>query len=210
MNPSSIPTQGPDAASLADPVRRVLSLGGDGARWLPRNRKQKARSQTGPGSGPPTKLYRPAFDEVHLSFPAREYELAGRLLASAIETSVQTGEPVAEALRAVAHAEGQRLGMLAGSVGKALADNGFEPEADAQGLILSNGPFHRVRRNTQLVCGLNTALLQGTLDGCNDKRHRVESAPEGSACCARLTTPTEWTIPRRKHGAVTGLAVDIP
>jgi predicted ArsR family transcriptional regulator len=98
---------------------------------------RKLGPKTGPGSGRPTKLYRPAFDEVHLSFPAREYELAGRLLASAMETSVQTGEPVAVALRGVAYAEGQRLGMLAGSVEKALADNGFEPEADAQGADLN-------------------------------------------------------------------------
>ncbi|GAA5189703.1 hypothetical protein GCM10023346_05040 [Arthrobacter gyeryongensis] len=152
---------------------------------------RKLGPKTGPGSGRPTKLYRPAVDEVHLSFPAREYELAGRLLASAIETSIQTGDPVAEALRAVAYAEGQRLGLLAGNVEKALADNGFEPEADARGLVLTNCPFDRLTRNTQLVCGLNTALLQGALDGCNDKQHRVEPAPEGSACCARLTRPTE-------------------
>ena len=107
---------------------------------------RKLGPKTGAGSGLPTKLFRPVLDEVHLSFPAREYELAGRLLASAIETSVQTGEPVAEALRGAAHTEGQRLGMLAGSVEKALADNGFEPEADAQGLIFTNCPFHRVRQ----------------------------------------------------------------
>lgn len=220
MNPSSIPTQGPDAASLADPVRRSLyqalirspvpmsrdqlvrklNLAPSTASFhLERmvrdgfleTESKKLGPKSGPGSGRPTKLYRPAFDEVHLSFPAREYELAGRLMASAIETSVQTGEPVAEALRAVAYAEGQRLGLLAGNVEKALSDNGFEPEADAEGLVLTNCPFHRLARNTQLVCGLNTALLQGTLDGCNDNRHRVEPAPDGSACCARLTTPTE-------------------
>jgi predicted ArsR family transcriptional regulator len=153
---------------------------------------RKLGPKTGPGSGRPTKLYRPAVDEIHVSFPAREYELAGRLLASAIQASIQTGQPVEEALHAVAYAEGQKLGLLAGSVEKALADNGFEPEPDAEGLVLANCPFHRLAKdNTRLVCGLNAALLQGTLDACDDTRHKVAPAPEGSACCARLTTSTE-------------------
>lgn len=221
MNPSSIPIQGPDATSLSDPVRRslyqalirspvpmsrdqlvrMLNLAPSTASFhlermvrdgLLESESRKLGPKTGPGSGRPTKLYRPAFDEVHLSFPAREYELAARLLASAIEASVKTGEPVEEALRAVAYAEGQRLGLLAGNVEKALTDNGFEPETDSHGLVLTNCPFRRLAKgNTPLICGLNEALLQGTLDGCNDERHRVEPARDGSACCARLTTPTE-------------------
>jgi predicted ArsR family transcriptional regulator len=153
---------------------------------------RKLGPKTGPGSGRPTKLYKPAIEEVHVSFPAREYELAGRLLASAIHASIQTGEPVEEALQTVAYAEGQKLGLLAGNLEKALTDNGFEPEADAQGLALTNCPFHRLAKdNSRLVCGLNAALLKGTLDGCDDKQHYVAPTPEGSACCARLTTSTE-------------------
>lgn len=221
MNPSSMPAQRPDAASLADPVRRslyqalirspvpltrdqlvkMLHLAPSTASFqlekmvragLLETESRKLGDRTGPGSGRPSKLYKPASDEVHLSFPAREYELAGRLLASAIETSAETGEPVEETLCTVAYNEGQKLGLLAGNIQKALADNGFEPETDAQGMVLGNCPFHRLARDhTRLVCGLNTALLQGTLDGCNDKQHRVAPAPDGSACCARLTTPTE-------------------
>ncbi|WP_461163633.1 helix-turn-helix transcriptional regulator [Arthrobacter sp. R4-81] len=218
MNSSSIPTQGPDAMSLADPVRRslyqtlirspapmsrdqlvrMLNLAPSTATFhlermvrdgLLETESRKLGPKTGPGSGRPTKLYRPAADEIHVSFPAREYELAGRLLASAIQASIQTGEPVEAALQAVAYAEGQKLGLLAGNLEKALVDNGFEPEADSQGLVLTNCPFHRLAKdNSRLVCGLNAALLEGTLDGCNDKQHRVAPASEGSACCARLTT----------------------
>ena len=221
MNSLPTPTPHPDLASLADPVRRalyralirspapltrdqlvrMLNLAPSTASFhlermvregLLETESRKLGSRTGPGSGRPSKLYKPAFEEVHLSFPAREYELAARLLASAIETSAQAGEPVEEALATGAYNEGQRLGLLAGSIEKALADNGYEPEAGADGLVLGNCPFRRLARgHTRLVCGLNAALLQGTLDGCNDTQHRVVPAPAGSACCARLTEKME-------------------
>lgn len=221
MNASSISSQDPDVAALADPVRRSLyralirspaPLSRDQLvrllnfapstvafhlekmvrEGLLETESRKLGTRTGPGSGRPTKLYKPVVDEVSVSFPSREYELAARLLASAIEASMVTGEPVEEALRTIAYQEGQRLGLLAGSTEKALADNGFEPETDAHGLVLGNCPFHRLAKDhTRLVCGLNTSLLQGTLDACNDTRHRIEAAPESAPCCARLTTATE-------------------
>ena len=221
MNSSPISAQGSGVAALADPVRRslyralirspvplsrdqlvrMLNLAPSTASFhlermvregLLETESRKLGTRTGPGSGRPTKLYKPAHDEVSVSFPSREYELAARLLASAVEISIVTGEPVEEALRTVAYTEGQRLGLRAGNTEQALTDNGFEPETDGQGLVLGNCPFHRLARDhTRLVCGLNVALLQGTLDGCNDTQHRIEAAPDGSPCCARLTTPTE-------------------
>lgn len=221
MNSSPITTRNPDAASVADPVRRALyqtvirspvpltrdqlvkrlnlapstasfhleKLVKDG---LLVTESRKLGPRTGPGSGRPSKLYRPAVDEVQISVPAREYELAGRLLASAIETSVQTGAPVKDAVTSAAYAEGHRRGLAAGNLEKALADNGYEPERDGNGLVLCNCPFRRLATDhTQLVCGLSAALLQGTLDGCNDQEHQVAPAPDGSACCARLTSSTE-------------------
>lgn len=220
MNSSPITTRNPDAASLVDPVRRALykalirspvpltrdelvkrfNLAPTTASFhlermvrdgLLDTESRKLGPRTGPGSGRPSKLYKPALDEVQLSVPAREYELAGRMLASAIEASAETGETVEEALAAVAYAEGQRRGLLAGNLEKALTDNGYEPETDGQGLVLCNCPFRRLATDhTRLVCGLSAALLQGTLDGCNDKQHQVVAAPIGSACCARLTVST--------------------
>lgn len=221
MNASSTSSPDPDVAALADPVRRslyralvrspvplsrdqlvrMLNLAPSTAAFhlermaregLLETESKKLGTRTGPGSGRPTKLYKPVLDEVSVSFPSRDYELAARLLASAIETSIMTAEPIEEALRTIAYQEGQRLGLLAGSTEKALADHGFEPESDAQGLVLGNCPFHRLAKDhTQLVCSLNASLLQGTLDGCNDTRHRIEAAPEDAPCCARLTAATD-------------------
>ncbi|MFP5313088.1 MAG: transcriptional regulator, partial [Actinomycetes bacterium] len=97
-----------------------------------------------------------------------------------------------ESVATAAYAEGRRRGLAAGDLEKALTDNGYEPQSDGDGLALCNCPFRRLAvDHTQLVCGLSAALLQGTLDGCNDQQHRVTPAPEGSACCARLTTSAE-------------------
>ncbi|WP_416416160.1 helix-turn-helix transcriptional regulator [Paenarthrobacter aromaticivorans] len=228
MKPSPTSAQEPGLAVLADPLRRtlyralvrspvplsrdqlvrMLNIAPSTATFhlekmvregLLEAENKKLGARTGPGSGRPTKLYKPVLDEVSVSFPSREYELAARLLASAIETSMVTGDPVEETLRTVAYAEGQRLGLLAGSAEKALADNGFEPEADEQGLALGNCPFHRLAKDhIRLVCGLNTSLLQGTLEGCNDTEHRIEAAPEDAPCCARLTTVTKSSGQRLK------------
>lgn len=221
MNTSQVNIRNPDAGSLADPVRRslyqalirspvpltrdqlvkILNLAPSTASFhleklvkdgFLKTESKKLGSRTGPGSGRPSKLYSPVMDEVQLSVPAREYELAGRLLASAIETSVETGEPVEKSVISAAYAEGRRRGLLAGDLEKALSDNGYEPESDGEGLVLCNCPFRRLATDhTRLVCGLSAALLQGTLDGCDDQQYRVAPAPDGSACCARLTTSTE-------------------
>jgi predicted ArsR family transcriptional regulator len=221
MKSSQINIRNPDVGALADPVRRalyqalirspvpltrdqlvkMLNLAPSTASFhleklvkdgFLKTESKKLGSRTGPGSGRPSKLYSPALDEVQLSIPAREYELAGRLLASAIETSAETGEPVEMSVASAAYAEGHRRGLVAGDLEKALTDNGYAPERDGQGLVLCNCPFRRLAADhTQLVCGLSAALLQGTLDGSNDQQHHVAPAPDGSACCARLTTSTE-------------------
>lgn len=55
---------------------------------------KRLSGRTGPGSGRPSKLYRPASDELQVSFPERHYELAGELLASAVEEADRSGEAV--------------------------------------------------------------------------------------------------------------------
>ncbi|MCR8671680.1 helix-turn-helix domain-containing protein, partial [Agrococcus sp. HG114] len=56
----------------------------------------------GPGAGRPAKRYRRAQGEVAVSLPPRGYDLAGSVLAGAIEAATATGEPVADAVARVA------------------------------------------------------------------------------------------------------------
>ncbi|WP_254678611.1 helix-turn-helix transcriptional regulator [Arthrobacter sp. 24S4-2] len=67
---------------------------------------RKLRGRGGPGSGRPAKMYRTAQPEVGASVPDRNYDLAGELMATAIEQSAAEGQPVQNALLATSYAKG--------------------------------------------------------------------------------------------------------
>jgi 3-phenylpropionate/trans-cinnamate dioxygenase ferredoxin reductase subunit len=73
-------------------------------------RFERAGGRTGPGAGRPSKLYRPAQEEVVASVPDRHYDLAGSLLASAVADSANTGAPVRDCLRSAARTTGRQIG----------------------------------------------------------------------------------------------------
>ena len=70
---------------------------------------RRLSGRRGPGAGRPAKLYRRAGGEVSVSLPDRRYDLAGQLMAQAIEESVRDGGTRAEAVhRAAAERREQR------------------------------------------------------------------------------------------------------
>ena len=71
---------------------------------------RRLSGRTGPGSGRPAKLYRRAAAELSFSLPPRSYDLAGELLATAIERADRSGEAVRHALDHVAEEAGRELG----------------------------------------------------------------------------------------------------
>src|SRR3954449_6677665 len=88
---------------------------------------RRLNGRTGPGAGRPSKLYRRAPDEVGVSVPERQYDLAGELLAAAVDVSARTGEPAREALLRLARDLGRELGARAGDFEKVIGDHGSEP-----------------------------------------------------------------------------------
>ena len=105
----------------------------------------KPPGKAGPGSGRPAKMYRPAAGEVGASVPDRNYDLAGELMAVAIETSQAGSGPVGEALRAAAFRRGRELAEASGSLREFLAQAGYRPQDDGEGgYLLPNCPFHRL------------------------------------------------------------------
>lgn len=144
--------------------------------------------KTGPGAGRPSKLYRPALEELQVSFPERHYELAGELLASAIEEADRSGEAVREVLTRVATRTGRELGAKAGSLEVALEDTGYEPRDDGNGgMVLTNCPFHRLATShTDVICLANLGLLQGVADGADDCEHDILLEPRAGHCCVRI------------------------
>ncbi len=57
---------------------------------------KRLTGRRGPGAGRPTKLYKRSAAQFDVTLPERHYDLAGQLMAQAIEESTHTGEPVVE------------------------------------------------------------------------------------------------------------------
>ncbi len=145
--------------------------------------------RTGPGAGRPAKLYRRSAAQIAVSLPDRRYELAGRLLAQAVEESDATGEGVREVLHRRSRELGVRLGEESGAeeVGRLLERHGFEPRPDGESVVLGNCPFHALARtHTRTVCGMNLHLMRGVLEGLGERRLEARLDPEPGRCCVRL------------------------
>jgi predicted ArsR family transcriptional regulator len=152
--------------------------------------RQRRTGRTGPGAGRPAKLYKRAATSVRVSLPERRYDLAGELLACAVEDAGSSGERPAEALDRRARALGEELGRGAEGADGALAvleEHGFEPRAEGDAVVLVNCPFHALaERHTELVCGMNLQLVDGVLSGVGPCGLAARLAPGEGHCCVRL------------------------
>jgi predicted ArsR family transcriptional regulator len=163
---------------------------------------QRRTGRRGPGAGRPAKLYRRSKRDFDVSLPPRDYQLAGRLLADAVERSRHDGVDVVVALDAAAHEKGRELadevrtrrrGTRTGAarrraVLETLAAHGYEPHPTAAGtVVLRNCPFHELaQQHTELVCGMNLALVAATVDDADDSGFEARLEPEDGRCCVVL------------------------
>jgi predicted ArsR family transcriptional regulator len=150
---------------------------------------ERRTGRAGPGAGRPAKLYRRSAKQVAVSLPDRRYELAGRLLAQAVEESEATGEPV----RTVLHRKAEELGTHLAAQDDApglwdlLERYGFEPRREGDAITLANCPFHALARaHTRTVCGMNLHLLRGVLRGLGDGSLTARLDPGPDRCCVRI------------------------
>ncbi len=159
---------------------------------------RRLSGRRGPGAGRPTKLYRRSTRQVAVTLPQRHYDLAGQILACAVETAARDGVPVLEAVQHAAADCGRRFGAGeqpgegGGSplddIAVTLAGHGYEPRVQDGALVLANCPFHALARDhTALVCGMNLHLITAMLDelGHTEVQARLDPAPE--RCCVTLT-----------------------
>jgi predicted ArsR family transcriptional regulator len=156
---------------------------------------ERRTGRTGPGAGRPAKLYRRSDTAVDVSLPERRYDLAGELLASALDEADRSGERPRAALERRAREKGRELGEAARSAGsdgrdavlRALEEHGFEPRPDGRDVVLANCPFHALaREHTELVCGMNLQLLDGVLEGVPASGLTARLRPAPGSCCVRL------------------------
>lgn len=150
---------------------------------------KRLSGKTGPGSGRPAKLYRAAEREFSVSIPPRHYDLAGELLATAVERSDRTGQPVRDVLAEVAGDTGRELAARSGGLDAALTSCGYEPQDDGDGgLLLTNCPFHKLAaKHSDVICQTNLALLEGVAEASGETGRRVEFVtPTEGHCCVRV------------------------
>jgi predicted ArsR family transcriptional regulator len=164
---------------------------------------QRLSGRQGPGAGRPTKLYRRSGRELSVTLPARRYDLAGQLLASAIDDSTKTGTPVAETLHTAAAECGRTLGDQAVcDVGRrpgagqqisalcaVLTAHGYEPRREAAVITLANCPFDDLARDhTELICGMNLVLLGAVAARIGNGTLTARLDPADDRCCVVLGT----------------------
>ena len=158
---------------------------------------KRSAGRFGPGAGRPSKVYARSAREFAVTVPPREYELAARLLAAAVESDLvgasrsklldaarEFGKDLAMRTRAAAPKLGPRR-----AVETALRQYGFEPRTARDGSVqLRNCPFHQlVASHRDLVCGMNLALLQGVISGVNEAGLRPALDPEPGRCCVVIS-----------------------
>ena len=158
---------------------------------------ERRTGRTGPGAGRPSKLYRRAECSVVVSLPERRYDLAGELLAAALMEAEATRRSPRAVLAERARRRGREIGAEArgpDAAGRAvvlaqLERFGFEPVSDDAAVTLRNCPFHTLARTaTELVCGMNLALVEGVLEGAAADGLVARLAPQPGECCVRLET----------------------
>jgi predicted ArsR family transcriptional regulator len=147
--------------------------------------------RTGPGAGRPAKLYARSDREFAVTVPAREYELAARLLAQVVESDASGGSRAA--LLDAARRLGAELGSRSRTAGvdgleDALARHGYEPRRDDAGTIrLRNCPFHQLaEHHRDLVCGMNLGLIEGLVAGLQVPQARPALDPSPGQCCVAI------------------------
>jgi predicted ArsR family transcriptional regulator len=155
---------------------------------------KRLSGRKGPGAGRPAKLYKRASQQIEVSLPHREYELAARLFASALD-----GEARSSQVRDAAQSFGRNLAgdvrsragrhqgskNLTRTAEEVLRDHGFEPFHDADGSIrLRNCPFHSLSREyTGLVCGMNLEIMKSLLEELGLERLEARLEPRPGMCC---------------------------
>lgn len=158
---------------------------------------RRLSGRRGPGAGRPTKLYRRSDRQVAVTLPQRHYELAGRILAHAVEDASRDAVPVREAVQRSAATAGRRLAAAVeppaggasplADLAAALAPHGYEPRVVDGSVVLANCPFHALaREHTELVCGMNLHLLTAVADELGHHDVHATLQPSADRCCVRL------------------------
>jgi predicted ArsR family transcriptional regulator len=162
---------------------------------------KRLSERRGPGAGRPTKLYARSNRELSVSLPDRRYDVAGELLASAIDGATTGGTSVIDAVTAAAAQWGGAIGdqvraaacsrpsrkRLVDCTCEELADYGYAPARAGNTIVLSNCPFDALARgHTSLICGMNLDIMAAVTDRVGRDRLAARLDPAPNRCCVVL------------------------
>jgi predicted ArsR family transcriptional regulator len=129
---------------------------------------------------------------IQVSVPSRDYEVAARVLAEALESESGGRAAVARAARAL----GQQIGAEAARstadtptsasdrLVEVLESRGYEPYDDGGTIRLRNCPFDALAaEHRNLVCEMNLALIQGATEELGDDALHPRLDPRSGECC---------------------------
>jgi predicted ArsR family transcriptional regulator len=133
--------------------------------------------------------------------PERRYDLAGHLLATAINNAAIQGRAVTDALEAAAAGWGRSVAdqaraaagprpspdrLLACSC-QALTENGYEAQRSGDTIVLRNCPFDALaREHAELVCGMNLAIMTAVTGQLQETALAARLEPAPDRCCVVL------------------------
>jgi predicted ArsR family transcriptional regulator len=182
-----------DEAAAATGTKRATAtfhlerLVGDG---LLEARFARVSGRSGPGAGRTAKLYARARRQFAVSLPPRRYEIAGEILATALDQAQHEATPAGAAVAAAAGQLGRELAAGATDLAEQHSRSGYEPRAGpGRSIHLANCPFHELAaRHAGLVCTMNLHLLRGIIGELGVGAQACLDPAEGR-CCVTITLP---------------------
>lgn len=182
-----------DEAAAATGTKRATAtfhlerLVGDG---LLEARFARVSGRSGPGAGRTAKLYARARRQFAVSLPPRRYEIAGEILATALDQAQDEATPAGAAVAAAAGQLGREFAAGATDLAELLSRSGYEPRAGpGRSIHLANCPFHELAaRHAGLVCTMNLHLLRGIIGELGVGAQACLDPAEGR-CCVTITLP---------------------
>jgi predicted ArsR family transcriptional regulator len=162
---------------------------------------KRLSERRGPGAGRPTKLYARSSRQLSVILPERRYDLAGHLLATAIDNAAAQDRAVTDALKAAAAGWGRSVADQARAAAgprpsperllactcQALTENGYEAQSSGGTIVLRNCPFDVLARaHTELVCGMNLAIMAAVTEQLQETALAARLEPAPGRCCVVL------------------------
>jgi predicted ArsR family transcriptional regulator len=161
--------------------------------------------RSGPGAGRPAKRYRRGTKEFGVTLPARDYELAARIMADAIAESARIETPIFDVVNDTAavygaaiatsardhgaHHHGSGSAAILDLVVRVLAEHAYEPRRSGSTVVLVNCPFKALAADhTDLICRLNHALLAGFAESLAPDLLEARLERGETRCCVLLTS----------------------